>query len=72
MGSLLQRYSEKIKDCLHGFGRIVFKGTIRRLMYEARTASFFRLRNVLNKDYKEWITGQSRTLMEQAEACARQ
>lgn len=71
MNIFLQKFPEKIKSYIYGFDRIVFKGSIRRLMYTAGAAFFFMSRNVLNKDYKTWVMAQSKQIVDAAEAYAR-
>jgi len=71
MDSFLQRFGDKIKGCISGFDRIVFKGCIRPLMYAAGAQGFFRGRGVLNKDYKSWVMARSKRLVDEADAYAR-
>jgi len=40
MDTLWHRYHEKIKGVIEGFDRIVFKGTLRPLIYAAGMQSF--------------------------------
>jgi hypothetical protein len=56
-----------VKGVLSGFDRIVFKGTIQPLLYEAGVAQFLRSKGVLNKDYKDWMQEQTRLLIGDAE-----
>jgi len=50
MDMFLQRFSDKIKGCITGFDRIVFKGVIRPLMFAAGAQGFLQARGILNKD----------------------
>lgn len=68
MPSLYQRLGSIVKGVLSGFDRIVFKGCIRPLMYEAGVASFLQSQGVLNKEYKAWALAQTKTLIDDAEA----
>jgi len=70
MNMFLQRFSEKIKGCINGFDRIVFKGSIQRLMYTAGATMFFNSIGVLNKDYKSWVMTQSKQIIDGAEKYA--
>jgi len=71
VNTFVQRFQEKIKGCISGFDRIVFKGSISRLMYAAGAERFFQNQGVLNKDYKSWVMAQSKQLIEAAEAYTR-
>ena len=68
MPSLYQRLGSIVKGVLSGFDRIVFKGCIRPLMYEAGVSSFLQGQGVLNKEYKAWALAQTKTLIDDAEA----
>ena len=71
MNSFLQKFSSNIKGVITGFNRIVFKGTLRPLMFPKGAMSFLRSRGVLNKNYKSWVISQSKALVDTAEAHAR-
>lgn len=71
MNSFVQKFADKINGCIEGFDRIVFKGSIRNLMYAAGATGFFQRRGILNKDYKPWVMKQSQALVEAAEALSR-
>ena len=49
MDTFLQKFGIKIKGCLTGFDRIVFKGMFRPIMFAVGAQSFLGLRGVLNK-----------------------
>lgn len=70
MDSFVQRFSDKIKGTLCGFDRIVFKGSFRHLMFAKGVAAFLSSKGVLNKNYKDWVMSQSRTLIRRAEELA--
>lgn len=63
MNILVKRFSGLFKGVVSGFDRIVFKGMIRPLIYPEGAERFFRRRGVLNKNYKDWVTGQSDQLV---------
>ena len=67
MDILWHRYHEKIKGVIEGFDRIVFKGTLRPLIYAAGMQSFIGRHGVLNKDYKDWIGSKSTAIISDAE-----
>ena len=71
MDTFVQRFSDKIKGCITGFDRIVFKGCIRPLMFAAGAQGFFQYRGILNKDYKTWVRSHSTRMIDAAEAYAR-
>ena len=71
MDKFVQRFSDKIKGCISGFDRIVFKGCIRTLMFSSGAQSFFLARRILNKNYKAWVMSQSIEMVDAAEAYAR-
>ena len=67
MDILWHRYHEKIKGVIEGFDQIVFKGTLRPLIYAAGMQSFIGRHGVLNKDYKDWIGSKSTAIISDAE-----
>jgi len=70
MTPLLQLFSNVVKGVISGFDRIVFKGYILPLMHRDGAASFLGRNNVLNKDYRDWVTKQTRRIVEPAEKLA--
>ena len=70
MNTLLQKFSAVVKGVISGFDRIVFKGSILPLMYPEGATRFLRSQNVLNKDYKSWVTQQTQRIVEPAEKLA--
>jgi hypothetical protein len=70
MDNFLQRFAGQIKGVITGFDRIVFKGTIRPLMFADGAMGFLRSRGVLNKGYKDWVMEQSVALVTAAERLA--
>ena len=55
MQKLINKFSGLVKGTISGFDRIVFKGLIFPLMSCTEVMSFCRSRNILNKDYKQWM-----------------
>src|SRR3990172_9611612 len=66
MNSLIKKFSEIVKGVLTGFDRIVFKGSILPLMYTQGMVDFCHSRRILNKEYKDWMTSQSATIVKDA------
>ncbi len=67
MTTLLQKYSTVVKGVISGFDRIVFKGSILPVMHAAGAMSFLCGKKVLNKDYKNWVTKQTQSIVEPAQ-----
>lgn len=66
MDTLLHRFGEIIKGSIKGFDRIVFKGSFRQLLYAVGMQAFLQSQEVLNKDYKNWVTNHSKSIIESA------
>ena len=64
MDTLLHRFGNKVKGCITGFDRLVFKGMLTSLMYALGAQVFLSAHGVLNKDYKTWMQTQSQTLVQ--------
>lgn len=67
MDTLLHRFGEIIKGTIEGFDRLVFKGIFRPIAFAAGMQMFLRTKGVLNKDYKNWVTHQSASIIQAAE-----
>jgi len=67
MDTLLHRFGSLVKGVITGFDRIVFKGQIRPLLYAAGMQAFLSTHGVLNKNYKDWVTNQSKQIVEYAD-----
>jgi hypothetical protein len=67
MDTLLHRFGSIIKGSIEGFDRLVFKGTLKALSFAQGMQSFLRAQGVLNKDYKDWVTKQSASIIQAAE-----
>ena len=73
MDRLSDKLAGKIKGVLEGFDRIVFKGILQPLCFEAGMRMFLSKHGVLNKNYKEWMLGASTAIVREAEEyCLRQ
>jgi len=70
METFIDRFSDVVKGTISGFDRIVFKGFILPLMAATEVMNFCRFRNILNKDYKQWMMQQTATIIETAEQYA--
>ena len=67
MDTLLHKLGGKIKGVIEGFDRIVFKGLLMPLCYASGMQMFLGKKDVKNKAYKEWVTGQSASIISEAE-----
>lgn len=70
MKNFIKRFSGLVKDVMTGFDRIVFKGFILPLMSASEVMNFCRNRNILNKNYKDWMLSQTRSIITTAEQYA--
>jgi hypothetical protein len=66
MDTLLNKLDGKIKGVLEGFDRIVFKGRLMLLCYAAGMQQYLSNNDVLNKDYKNWVTEKSAAIISDA------
>lgn len=66
MNTFIQKFSHVIKGFITGFDRIVFKGSILPLMHERGAMDFCSARGILNKDYKDWVQEQTKTIIDDA------
>jgi hypothetical protein len=71
MDTLSSKFNGIVKNIITGFDRIVFKGSIRAIMYAAGMESFLISRKVLNKDFKDYAIAQSKAIVESAEEVAK-
>lgn len=67
MEAFLQMFGSKLKGCITGFDRLVFKGMLRPLLFAAGAQAFLAARGILNKDYKDWMLAQSSMLVQAVE-----
>lgn len=67
MDSLFHRFGSIIKGSIEGFVRLVFKGTLKSISYAIGMQAFLRTRGVLNKDYKDWVTKRSTSIVQSTE-----
>lgn len=66
-GGFLQMFGSKLKGCITGFDRLVFKGMLRPLLFAAGAQAFLSACGILNKDYKDWMLAQSSMLVQAVE-----
>jgi len=71
MKSFIDRFSNLVKGTISGFDRIVFKGLVLPLMSTSQVMTFCRSRGILNKNYKEWIMDQTKSIINSADQYAR-
>ena len=67
MDTLLHRFGSIIKGSIEGFDRLVFKGTLKPISFALGMQAFLRTQGVLNKDYKDWVTKQSASIIKSGE-----
>ena len=63
MNKLLDRLQTIVKGSITGFDRIVFKGIILPLMSAVEAMNFFRVNQILFKDYMKWMMDQTQDLL---------
>ncbi|HEY9062992.1 MAG TPA: hypothetical protein VIO64_21230 [Pseudobacteroides sp.] len=68
MDTLLHRFGSIIKGSIEGFDRLIFKGTLKPIAYALGMQAFLKSQGVLNKEYKDWVTKQSTSIIKSAEA----
>ncbi len=70
-GSFLKKVCKKNKlfqrNVIEGFDRLVFKGTLKPISFALGMQAFLRTQEVLNKEYKDWVTKQSTSIVQSAE-----
>lgn len=71
MKLFIDRFSNLVKGTISGFDRIVFKGLVLPLMSTSQVMTFCRARGILNKNYKEWIMDQTKSIINGADQYAR-
>ena len=71
MEKIIERFAGLVKGSITGFDRIVFKGLIRPLMSAKEVMKFCASKGILNKDYKNWMIQQSKSLSRAAEQYAK-
>ena len=67
MDTLLHRFQGTIKGIIEGFDRFVFKGLLKHISYVEGMQSYLSRHRILNKNYKEWVTSQSQSIIQAAE-----
>ena len=68
--NFIAKISPAIKRVLHGFDRIVFKGSFLPLWIEENVGWWLERKHVLNKDFKPWMLDQTKTIVQRAETRA--
>jgi hypothetical protein len=68
----LQKYGEDVTGVLCGFDRLVFRGTLRRLVYQEGMMGFLYAAQVLLKDFGRYVLSVSSRLKEASLELARQ
>ena len=71
MFDLVKRFGGLVKGYITGFDRIVFKGIFFPLMFAEGAMNFCRKNSILNKDYKDWMRGQTNDLVKAVEQYAK-
>jgi len=71
MKKFIERFVDFVKGTITGFDRIVFKRMIMPLMYPKGAMGFCRMKGILNKDYKDWMLKQTKSLVETADQYAK-
>ena len=61
---LLNRFGNLVKGTLTGFDRIIFKGHLKPLIFAGGVQSLLYNKNILNKDYKNWMLTQTESIVE--------
>lgn len=70
MKNFIDKFSGLVKDVMTGFDRIVFKGLILPLMSASEVMHFCRTRGILNKNYKDWMLSQTKSIIATTEQYA--
>lgn len=55
MKAFLDRYGARVKGVISGWDRLVFRGTLRWLSTAAGLSTYLHGRNILLKDFKDWV-----------------
>jgi hypothetical protein len=71
MEKIIERFKGLVKGSITGFDRIVFKGLILPLMGAKEVTRFCAAKGILNKNYKDWMMQQSRSLSQAADQYAK-
>ena len=67
MDTLLSKFDSIVNGVIEGFDRIVFKGMFRSITHAEGMELFLSSRNVLNKDFKDYVMKQSKLIVQSAE-----
>ena len=66
MKKFLKKHKDNILGVITGFDRLIFRGGIRALMYEAGMASYLNYKKILLKDFKDHAPKVSEKIIKQA------
>lgn len=70
MASFLQRFGSLVSGILHGFDRLVFRGTLRSIVHGRRMMAYLSRMRVLMKDFGAWAQARSDRIKEAAQQAA--
>jgi len=70
MDEFMERHGEDVTGILHGWDRVLFRGTLRSIAYQGGLEVFLRYHKVKLKDFGRWAEHKSRRIKEQAKAIA--
>ena len=72
MDAFIQRHQQDVIGVLSGFDRMRFRGTLRSICYAQGVDRFLGAVGVPYKDFKEFVLGLSKRLVDHAEQVAKQ
>jgi hypothetical protein len=61
---LLDRFGNLVKGTITGFDRLIFKGHLKPIIFAGGMQSLLYNKNILNKDYKNWMIKQTESIVE--------
>jgi hypothetical protein len=70
MQRFLERHSDRITGVLHGFDRVLFRGSLLSISYTGGMELFLARRRILYRDYKDFVQRISNKLKDHAKATA--
>ncbi len=72
MKRFIERHKDRIKGIIHGFDRVLFRGTLRSIVYQKGMDIFLSSQHVLYKDFGRFAEKVSHRIKEHAERIAQQ
>lgn len=69
--SFVQRLGSRVTGVLHGFDRLVFRGTLRSLVHGPRMAAYLGRVDVMLKEFKDWAEARTARILGAASTAAR-